>query len=96
MDNSSNTPQPAPQGPAPQAPINVEKTVKTGWILFTVAVLVTLVGLYFGVALAASALIFAFAGRLGLQAKNKPLAITALVFCGITLLLFIIAYFGSN
>lgn len=95
MDNSSNTPQ-QPQMPAPQAPLDTAKTVKTGWIIFGVAVLVTVIGLFYGVALAASALISAFAGRLGLQAKNKPLAITALVFCGLTFLLFTVTYFGSR
>lgn len=93
MDNSSNTPQ---QAPAPQAPPDVAKTVKTGWILFAVSVVVTLVGLFFGYALAASALIAALAGRMGLQAKNKPLAITALVFCGLTLVFFGLSYFTSR
>jgi len=105
MDNSSNTPQPAPQQPAPQqpapqqpapqAPIDAAKTIRNGWILFAVSVVVTLVGLYFGYALAASALIAALAGRMGLQAKSKPLAITALVFCGLVFLLFTFALFGN-
>lgn len=95
MDNS-NTPQQAPQMPAPQAPLDIQKTVRVGWILFAVSVVVTLVGLFFGYALAASALIAALAGRMGLQAKNKPLAITALVFCGLTLIFFTISYFTSR
>lgn len=90
MDNSSPTPQ---QAPAPQAPLDIAKTVKIGWIVFSVSVIVTVVGLFFGYALAASALLAAFAGRLGLQAKNKPLAVTSLIFCGLTLILFIATYF---
>lgn len=92
MDNSQNqspdTPSQAPM-PAPQQPIDIAKTVRNGWILLGVAALVTIVGILYGYALAASAFISAFAGRLGLQAKNKPLAITALVFCGLTLAFFI-------
>ncbi len=99
MENSQNpqptpesqTPSPAPQAPAPQTPVDNAKTVRTGWIIFGIGVIVTIVGLLMGFALAVSAILFAFAGRLGLQAKNKPLAITALVLCGITLLLFILA-----
>jgi len=90
MDNSNN-PQQAPQQPAPQAPINVAKTVRNGWIIFGASVVVTIVGLYLGYALAASAIIAALAGRMGLQAKNKPLAITALTFCGLVLLFFILS-----
>lgn len=90
MENSSNTPQ-TPQQPAPQAPVDVAKLVRTGWIVFGIAVALILIGLYFGVALAASAILAAYAGRLGLQAKNKPLAITALTVCGLALLLFLVA-----
>lgn len=95
MENSQ-TPQPTPESqqspsPAPQTPIDIAKTVRTGWIVFGIGVIVTIIGLLMGFALAISAILFAFAGRLGLQTKNKPLAITALVLCGITLLLFILA-----
>ena len=89
-------PAPAPQGPAPQAPTDIAKTVRTGWIVFGVGVVATIIGLIFGVALAISALLFAFAGRLGLQTKNKALAITALTFCGITLLFFILAVVANQ
>ena len=88
QNQAGNTP---PQAPvlAPQQPVDIAKTIRNGWILLGVAALVTIVGILYGYALAASAFISAFAGRLGLQAKNKPLAITALVFCGLTLAFFI-------
>lgn len=89
MENQQTT-------PPPQTPVDIQKTVRVGWIVFGVAILVTAVGLYFGYALAASALIAAFAGRLGLQAKNKPLAITALTFCGLALLYFLISIIANQ
>lgn len=102
MDNSQapQTPQPqAPQqptGPAPQAPVDPQKLTRTGWIVFGISAAVTVIGLVVGFALAASALGFALAGRMGLQAKNKALAITSLVLCGLALALFILAYFTSK
>jgi hypothetical protein len=106
-NNPANTPQPQPQttpqpDPAqqppltPQQPVDTNKVSRTGWILFSVSVVLTIAGLLFGVALAASAIIAAYAGRLGLQVKNKGLAITAITFAGLNLLLFIAAVLLSQ
>lgn len=87
MNNPSNTPSTPPQAPAP-APLDIAKTIKTGWTVLGVGILAILVGLFYGYALVIAALLCAFAGRLGLQTKNKALAITALIFCGVSLVLF--------
>lgn len=81
---------PPVQNIAPQAPIDIAKTVKIGWGLFALAIIITAVGLYYGYALGASALIAALAARLGLQAKNKTLATAAIIVCVLTLALFIV------
>lgn len=44
-----------------------------------------------GYALVASAILFAIAGRLGLQSKNKGLAITGITFALLAVALFIFA-----
>ena len=99
----SSTPeaQPAPQfappvqNIAPQAPIDTAKTVKIGWGLFVLAIVITAVGLYYGYALGVSALVTALAARLGLQAKNKLLATLSIIICIVTLALFIIPKFSN-
>jgi|GEM_PF-3494483 len=83
-----------PQPLTPQAPIDIAKTTKIGWALFVLSIVVTGVGLFFGYALAASAIIAAIAGRLGLQVKNKPLAIASITFCILTLAFFTISKFA--
>jgi len=93
--SSQQNPQfaPAPQAVAPQAPIDTAKTAKIGWGLFVLSLVITAVGLYFGYALVASAIVAAFAARLGLQAKNKVLATLSIIFCLLTLALYTVAYF---
>ena len=90
--DAQQAPQFAPpvQNIAPQAPIDTAKTVKIGWGLFVLAIVVTAVGLYYGYALGASALVAALAARLGLQAKNKLLATVSIIVCVLTLALFIV------
>ncbi len=89
----ANQPPLMPNAPAPQQPIDAKKAATFGWILVAVSIVTTLVGLYFGYALVASALIAALGGRIGLQTKNKPLAIVALIIAGLNLLLFGLAVF---
>ena len=95
--NVQQNPQfaPAPQAVAPQAPIDTAKSAKIGWGLFALSLVITAVGLYFGYALVASAIVSAFAARLGLQAKNKVLATLSIIFCLLTLTLYTIAYFTN-
>lgn len=91
MNTPSNTPQQTPPAPA-----NTEKMIKTGWNLVGLSGALIIVGLFFGIALAISALVAAFAARLGLQAKYKPLAVTALVVCVIAFALFTLTYFANR
>lgn len=94
LEQPQTPPQNMPQPLAPQTPIDIAKTTKVGWALFVLSIVVTGVGLFFGYALAASAIIAAIAGRLGLQVKNKPLAITSIAFCILTLAFFTISKFA--
>lgn len=70
------------QQPAP-APIDTGKKSKTGWILLSLSVAITLIGLYYGYILVLTAILSSYAGKNGLEAKNKPLAIIALTFTAI-------------
>lgn len=97
MSNPQQSTQftPLVQNIAPQTPLDIAKTVKIGWGLFALAVIVTAVGLYYGYALGVSALIAALAARFGLQAKNKLLATVSIIVCILTLALFIIPIFSK-
>lgn len=88
MNTSTNTPQ--------QSPIDSAKTIKTGWNLVGISGALIIVGLFLGIALAVAALVSAFAARLGMQTKYKPLTITALVVCVIAFALFTLTYFVNR
>lgn len=83
--NNDPTQQP---NQAPLVPINTQKLARNGWIFLGIGAVVTIVGLILGYALVAGAILFAIAGRLGLQSKNKALSIA-----GITLAVLSVAFF---
>lgn len=76
--------QTQPQTPLP-APQNTVHKVRLGWAVVALSIIVTLVGIYYGYALAASAIIAAFGGKLGLEAKHTALTATAFTITGLTL-----------